>query len=35
MKSVINDRYIADNYYKHGDTDELLFERDGQIAKMR
>jgi len=34
LKSVVTDRYIADNYYKHGDTDEILFEKDGTISKM-
>lgn len=32
---MINDRYVADNYYKNGDTDEILFEKDGTIAKMK
>ena len=35
MKSVINDRYVADNYYSFQDSDEILFEKDGTIAKMK
>jgi len=35
LKNAINDRYVAENYYKSGDTDEILFERDGTISKMR
>jgi hypothetical protein len=26
---------VADNYYQSLDSDEILFERDGTISKMR
>lgn len=35
INNTINCRYVAENYYNRGDTDEILFERDGQISKMR
>jgi hypothetical protein len=35
LKTAINDRYVADNYYQSVNMDELLFEKDGTISKMR
>jgi len=35
LKKVINDRYVADNYYQNADMDEILFEKDGTISKMK
>jgi hypothetical protein len=35
LRKVINDRYVADNYYQSGDMDEILFEKDGTISKMK
>eukprot|EP00347_Sterkiella_histriomuscorum_P017224 403350209 len=35
IKVTVNDRYIAENYYKTSDMDELLYEKDGTISKMR
>ena len=32
---AINNRYVADNYYQSADMDELMFERDGTISKMK
>jgi len=34
LKSV-DDRYIAENYYQSANMDELLYEKDGTISKMR
>jgi hypothetical protein len=34
LKTAINDRYVADNYYQSANMDELLFEKDGTISKM-
>ena len=31
----MDDRYIAENYYQSNDMDELLYERDGDISRMR
>ncbi|TNV82125.1 hypothetical protein FGO68_gene12404 [Halteria grandinella] len=31
----VDDRYIAENYYQSNDMDELLYERDGDISRMR
>ena len=35
MKTAIDDRYVADNYYQSANMDELLFEKDGTISKMK
>ena len=35
LKTSINDRYVADHYYQNTNMDEILFERDGTISKMR
>ena len=35
VKIAINDRYVADNYYQSADMDELMFEKDGTISKMK
>lgn len=35
LKTAINDRYVADNYYQSANMDEILFEKDGTISKMR
>ena len=31
----IDDRYIAENYYQSANMDELLYEKDGTISKMK
>ena len=31
----VDDRYIAENYYQSANMDELLYEKDGTISKMR
>jgi hypothetical protein len=31
----VDDRYIAENYYQSTGMDELLFERDGDISRMK
>lgn len=32
---TVNDRYIAENYYQSQNMDELLYEKDGTISKMK
>ena len=35
LKKSIDDRYVADNYYPQANMDEILFEKDGTISKMK
>ena len=35
LKKTLNDRYIADNYYPSADMDNILFEKDGLVSKMK
>ena len=35
LSKTINDRYVADNYYPQANMDEVLFEKDGTISKMK
>lgn len=35
LRKTIDDRYVADNYYPQANMDEILFERDGTISKMK
>ena len=31
----VDDRYIAENYYQSTSMDELMYEKDGTISKMK
>lgn len=31
----VDDRYIAENYYHNTSNEDLLYEKDGTISKMR
>lgn len=35
IKVTVDDRYIAENYYKSYDMNELMYEKDGTISRMR
>lgn len=35
LKKSIDDRYVADTYYPQSGMDEILFEKDGTISKMK
>lgn len=35
LKRTINDRYVADNYYNTFNMDEILYEKDGTISRMK
>ena len=35
LKRTINDRYVADNYYQSANMDDVLFEKDGLISRMK
>ena len=35
LRGAIDDRYIAENYYKGFADDSILYEKDGTISKMR
>ena len=32
---AVDDRYIAENYYQSNNMDELLYEKDSSISKMK
>ena len=34
LKMSVDDRYIAENYYQN-DMNELMYEKDGTISKMK
>jgi len=35
LKQTIDDRYVADNYYPMANMDEVLFEKDGTVSRMK
>ena len=35
LSKSIDDRYVADHYYPQANMDEILFEKDGTISKMK